>query len=247
MGYIKNFETLAINHERRVVLELIESALASIQPQKILAANFVLRDNFLAIGRSPAVNLEDFERIFLVGFGKGSAKISSIIEEVLGEKLTDGWVIDVSEEALLRIKFTLGTHPLPSQANIDFTNKVVEKLSGLTEKDLVIIVTCGGGSVMFEKPYKFTLEKMIDINQVLLHSGADINEMNTVRKHLDIVKGGDFAKIIYPATVFNLIFSDVPGNDLSVIASGPTVRDKTSIEDALNVLKKHNLEDKLML
>src|SRR3989344_2217646 len=115
MGYIKNFETLAINHERRVVLELIESALASIQPQKILAANFVLRDNFLAVGRSPAVNLEDFERIFLVGFGKGSAKISSIIEEVLGEKLTDGWVIDVSEEALLRIKFTLGTHPLPSQ------------------------------------------------------------------------------------------------------------------------------------
>ena len=246
MGYIKNYEALATSTERKIVLDLIEAAVASIQPELILRKNFSLQNKTLTI-QDKVLNIDEYERIFLIGFGKGSAKIASIIEKVLGDLLTKGYVIDVTSENFSKIDFTLGTHPLPSQANIDFTKNVVDKLSNLSEKDLVLIVTCGGGSVMFEKPYSLTLDRMIEVNRALLHSGADIHEMNAVRKHLDIVKGGDFAKIVYPATVFNMIFSDVPGNDLSVIASGPTVKDKTTVEDTLNVLKKYHIEEKLKL
>lgn len=246
MGYIKNYEKLALNHERRIVLELVESAIGAIQPQNVIYKNFILRNNFLSIGDAQ-VNIGEFDRIFLLGFGKGSAGISSIIEEILGERLYAGWVIDVIAQIFSKIEFTLGTHPLPSKENIDFTKKAVDGLSGLCEKDLVIIVTCGGGSVMFEIPDKLTLARMIEVNKALLHSGANIDEMNAVRKHLDVVKGGGLAEIIFPATVFNLIFSDVPGNDLSVIASGPTVKDKTTIEDALAVLVKYHLVEQLKL
>jgi len=244
MGYIKNFEKLALNHQRRIVLELVESALGAIQPQKVIHANFILRNNFLSI-KDAQVNIGEFDRIFLLGFGKGSAGISSIIEEILGDRLNAGWVIDVTNQVFSKIEFTLGTHPLPSFENIEFTKKAVGGLSGLSEKDLVIIVTCGGGSVMFAKPHSLTLERMIEMNKALLHSGADISEMNAVRKHLDVVKGGGFAQIIYPATAINLIFSDVPGNDLSVIASGPTVLDKTTQQDALKVIAKYDLVEKL--
>ena len=246
MGYIKNYDALATSDERKVVLDLIEVAVASIQPELILRKNFSLKGKTLTI-QDKVLNIGEYKRIFLIGFGKGSAKIASIIEKTLGDLLTKGYVIDVTSENFSNIDFTLGTHPLPSQANIDFTKNVVDKLSNLTEKDLVLMVTCGGGSVMFEKPNKLTLDRMIEVNKALLHSGADIHEMNAVRKHLDVVKGGDFAKIVYPADVFNMIFSDVPGNDLSVIASGPTVRDKTTVEDALAVLAKYNLVEELKL
>ena len=246
MGYIKNYDALATSDERKIVLDLIEAAVASIQPELILRKNFSLQSKKLTI-QDKVLNIGEYKRIFLIGFGKGSARIASIIERTLGDLLTRGYVIDVTSENFSKIDFTLGTHPLPSQANIDFTKNVVDKLSSLSEKDLVLILTCGGGSVMFEKPYSLTLDRMIEVNRVLLHSGADIREMNAVRKHLDVVKGGDFAKIVYPATVFNMIFSDVPGNDFSVIASGPTVRDKTTVEDALNVLKKYHIEEKLKL
>jgi len=246
VGYIKNYDALATSDERKVVLDLIEVAVASIQPELILRKNFSLKGKTLTI-QDKVLNIGEYKRIFLIGFGKGSAKIASIIEKTLGDLLTKGYVIDVTSENFSNIDFTLGTHPLPSQANIDFTKNVVDKLSNLTEKDLVLMVTCGGGSVMFEKPNKLTLDRMIEVNKALLHSGADIHEMNAVRKHLDVVKGGNFAKIVYPTDVFNMIFSDVPGNDLSVIASGPTVRDKTTVEDALAVLAKYNLVEELKL
>src|SRR3989344_8724911 len=97
MGYIKNFEKLALNHQRRIVLELVESALGAIQPQKVIHANFILRNNFLSI-KDAQVNIGEFDRIFLLGFGKGSAGISSIIEEILGDRLNAGWVIDVTNQ-----------------------------------------------------------------------------------------------------------------------------------------------------
>jgi hypothetical protein len=115
------------------------------------------------------------------------------------------------------------------------------------EKDFVIIVTCGGGSVLFEKPHTFTLEHMISVNKALLASGATISEMNVIRKHLSQVKGGGLAKILFPATVVNLIFSDVPGNDLSVIASAPLVKDPTSAKDAIAIFDKYALEEDQLL
>lgn len=246
MPYIKNYDQLATNDNRKVVLELIETAFASIAPSEVFKRDFSFTDSLLTI-QGKTFNLKDFERVFLVGFGKGSSGICKTLESTLGDTITEGYDIDVVEETFTRLKYTKGTHPLPSQANFDYTEMVITKLSSLTEKDLVLIVTCGGGSVLFEKPRTFTLDHMIAVNKALLASGATISEMNVVRKHLSLVKGGGLAKILFPATVANLIFSDVPGNDLSVIASAPLVKDPTTVEDAVAVFDKYALEDNQLL
>lgn len=241
MRYIKNHDILATNENRKVVLELIETAFAAIQPDQVFDNHFSLSNQKLKI-LDKTFDLSKFERVFLVGFGKGSALMCKILEEKLADFLTEGYVIDVVDQTFSKLKFTKGTHPLPSQANFDFTTQVIEKLNDLTEKDLVIITTCGGGSVLFEKPHTLDLNRMIVANRALLKSGATISEMNAVRKHLSKVKGGGLAKILYPASVVNLLFSDVPGNDLSVIASGPLVKDATTISEATKIYEKYGLE-----
>ena len=237
--FIKNFDQLAATPQRKIVLELIEEALSSIQSENIINNSIKLdRDNFWIKDKN--FDLSSFERVFLIGFGKGSAKNSKLIEEKLGDRLTAGHVIDTNPETFNKIHFTQGTHPLPSQTNVDFVNDLLSKFKNLTEKDLVIVVITGGGSALFESP-NISFEKLIAINEALLKSGANISEMNTVRKHLSKVKGGGLAKHLYPARVLGVIASDVPGNDLSVISSGPTVKDPTTIEDALSILKKYNI------
>lgn len=242
MPYIKNYDQLATNDNRKLVLDLAEAAFASVAPNEVFKQNLSLTDNVLKI-QDKSYDLTQFDRVFILGFGKGSAGNAKRIEETLGDHLTDGFVNDVVEdEHFAKIKYTKGTHPLPSQENFSFTNHAIEQLENTTEKDLVIVVTCGGGSVLFEAPHKLSLDQMIAVNKSLLESGANITEMNTVRKHLSKVKGGGLAKILYPATVVNLIFSDVPGNDLTVIASGPLVKDPTNLKDATDIYNKYHLE-----
>ncbi len=243
---IKNFDALNSTPQRKICLELIEAALESIQPKNVIKKNISLKESVLKI-QDKTFNLKDFDRVFLIGFGKGSAGISKRIETILKEKLTEGYIIDTTSEEFAKIKFTQGAHPLPSETNLDFTKKIIQQFNNLTIKDLAIVVIAGGGSVLFENPYKINLEKLTEVNNALLKSGANIIEMNIVRQHLSDVKGGGLAKILYPSTVVSLIFSDVPGNDISYIASGPTVKNHTTISDALDILKKYNLEKELNL
>lgn len=243
---IKNFESLNKTPQRKICLELIEAALSSIQPQNIIAKNLSLNNSVLTI-QNKTIDLTRFERVFLLGFGKGSAGLSKNIEDMLGNLLTEGYVIDLGMEQFSKIQLTIGTHPLPSEINLSFTKKALERLGNLTEKDLVIVVIAGGGSVLFEDPYRVDLEQLIEINKSLLFSGATIADMNIVRKHLSLVKGGGLIKPLFPASIISVIASDVPGNDLSVIASGPTVKDNTTKDQAIEVLKKYNLFEKLGL
>lgn len=229
MGFIKNYDQLNISPQRKIVLDLIEAAIESIQPEKVLE-NFSVQD------------LDKYEHVYLIGFGKGSAKISKIIEQKLGDKLTEGYVIDVTSAEFNRIQFTQGTHPLPSQTNIDFTKKVVERFEGkLSEKDLVLVVVCGGGSALFEFP-TVSLDELIKKNDELLRSGLTIAQMNEERKKISKVKGGKLAQILSPAKVLGLISSDVPGNDLSVISSGPTVINLPNVENKLMLSNKTALD-----
>jgi len=216
---IKNFKNLNISSERKIALEIFNSGLSALDYKKI---NF---DKYLKTKQN---------NIYLVGFGKGSAEIADILRKKI--KFKEIYVIDVKG------RYFRGTHPLPSKKNFLFTKKLIERFEGkLTKKDLVIVSVCGGGSAMLVYP-KISLKKYIQVNQELLKSGANIYEMNTIRKHLDLVKGGGLVKILYPAKIISLIFSDVPGNDLSFIASGPTVKDKTKITDALRIIKKYKLK-----
>lgn len=237
---IKNFDDLNTTPQRKICLELIESALSSIQPAQVFEQNINLNRNILKIMNSN-YDLNSYENIYILGFGKGSSGNAKILEDILSEKLTEGFVIDTKPENFKKIQFTKGTHPVISQVNVDFTEKVINRFSKLTEKDLVFVIVCGGGSAMFEKLHSVSLEQKIEIEKALLKSGATIFEMNKIRQHLSDVKGGGLAKILYPATVATLIFSDVPGNDIAYIASGPTVKDPTTIDDAILLIKKFNI------
>jgi glycerate-2-kinase len=239
---IKNFDELAITPQRKTFLEIIEAGLESIQPEENFKKTVKLENNILTILNSP-YDLNNFENVYLIGFGKGSAKNSKLLEELLGDKLTEGYVIDTNGESFEKIQFTLGTHPVTSQQNVDFTFKVMERFSKMTEKDLVLVIVCGGGSAMFEHPHSVSIEQKIEIEKALLKSGANIIEMNKIRQHLSDVKGGGLAQILYPSTVATLIYSDVPGNDITYIASGPTVKDNTTIEDAMALVNKFNIPD----
>lgn len=245
MKLIQNFHDLDDTPNRKIVLEVLEAGLASIQPQHVMRKKFVVHGNILTISEHQ-YDLRQFKNVYLLGFGKGAAGISKQIEKTLGDKLKKGYVIDTSPEHFTRkIDFTLGTHPLPSKENFQFTQKVIHELSALGADDLVLVVICGGGSAMLVAPIDdVSLDDKITMNKALLKSGADIIQMNTVRKRLSAVKGGKLAKILYPARVASLIFSDVPGNDLAFIASGPTVKDPTTIADAEKIIKKFHLDEK---
>lgn len=242
MPIVKNFEALATTPQRKTILELINTALESIQPSHVIDHNLKIEGNTLTIVNRK-FDLEAFNRIFLIGFGKGSAAISRIIEQKLGSKLAEGHVIDTNVEQFSKVHFTQGTHPLPSTINAAFTQALLQRITKLelTEKDLALVVICGGGSAMLVAPNKISLDQKIEVNRALLKSGATISEMNIIRKHLSEVKGGGLANFLFPATVASLIFSDVPGNDLSVIASSPTHLDQTTIEDAKKIISKFNL------
>jgi len=244
--YIQNYDQLAKTEERKIVLQLIDAAIAAIQPGEVMETHFTLQDKTLQI-RDTEIDLNKFQRVFLVGFGKGSAGISGVIEKKLGDVLTEGYVIDTKPQEFTKIQFTLGSHPLPSAENLAFTNTMLEKISNLKETDLVIFVTCGGGSAMLESPHTLRLDQLINLNKALLHAGANIHDMNVIRKHVSKIKGGGLAEHLYPATVVNLVFSDVPGDDLSVIASGPLIKDPSTVDQAWDLFLHYKLNETITM
>jgi glycerate-2-kinase len=163
------------------------------------------------------------------------------LEDVLGDSITDGVVLDVRGGKLRRIKSLVGTHPDPTQTNVSATREIISLLQSADEEDLILAVVSGGGSALLCSPYQLSCEVKASISTALMNAGANIEEVNIVRKHLSEIKGGNFAKFAYPARVMSLIFSDVPGNDIGVIASGPTVLDTTTVADASRIMAKYKV------
>ena len=240
MGYIKNIKELSQNSQRETVLSLIEEALFSIDPNNILNESIKYSKGILIV-QNQEFNLSKYKKIYLLGIGKGSSYLSSLINSQLDGYIDKGFVIDLTREDSKNIETTIGTHPLPSATNFEFSKKIMSKFAKLSSDDLVVSIICGGGSSLFEYS-SISLKDKIRVESELLHSGADIYEMNTLRKHLSLVKGGNLAKICYPATVLNLVFSDVLGNDLSFIASGPLIYDETTRDDAIKIVEKYNID-----
>lgn len=240
---IKNFKKLAVSEERRGLLGIVEAGLEAIDTKKAILNSIKIEKDKLLI-HEHSFSLKNAEKIIVVGIGKCSLEAGSALEKILGKRLTGGIVLDVHEGELKKIKTYTGDHPLMSPRNVDATRKIIELLSGLTEKDLVIFVISGGGSALLCQPKRFTCFEESAVVDALMHSGADIYETNTVRKHLSMARGGFLAKYAYPARVVSLIFSDVVGNNIEFIASGPTVKDTTTLEQAKLVLKKYKIYEK---
>lgn len=241
---IKNFDALAKTDMRRIALDIMDAGLQAVDTDAVIERNIRLEGDVLSVGGQMYL-LKDIKRVFVVAVGKCAVEASVAIERILGEKLSGGVLIDVKDaHQLKKIKAFKGTHPLPSEGNVLATREMVSWMRGFTEHDLVIFVISGGGSTLLCLPEETDWQDEAKIVNTLMRSGATIQEINTVRKHLSLARGGFFAKYVYPAQVTSLIFSDVPGNDVQFVASGPTVHDNTSLVEADEVIKKYQILEK---
>ena len=201
-----------------------------------------LRDDVLIAGGK---EMEIHGRLIVIGAGKPSAKMAQVVEETLGSHITDGLIVTKYGHALplRRMKLVEAGHPIPDTAGIRAVHDIRELLRGLTKEDIVLVLISGGGSALWPAPAEgITLEEKQEVTQLLLRAGATIRELNAVRKHLSDIKGGQLAKWAAPAGVISLIMSDVIGDPLDFIGSGPTAPDTTSFSDAFAIIQKYGLD-----
>jgi hydroxypyruvate reductase len=188
-----------------------------------------------------------YEHIYVIGAGKASAVMAQAVEKLLGKRVTGG-VINVKDghtAPLKRIELVECGHPVPDERGVRGAERIAELARQATAKDLVICLISGGGSALLTMPAQgLTLADKQAVTRLLLECGANIHEINTVRKHLSVIKGGQLAKRVAPAKLLTLVLSDVIGDDLSVIGSGPTWPDASTFADALDVLRRYEIVDR---
>ena len=232
---------------RQVAREVFREALRAADPVEAVLRHLRLREGALCVG---AVDyfLNQFSRIFVIGAGKAAARMALAVEQALGERVTGGLVITKTGQGqrLRKVQVREASHPVPDPAGVQATEELMEIARRAGEHDLVLCLISGGGSALLAAPAgKITLADLGAATGLLLNSGLSITEINTVRKHLSRVTGGRLAELVYPATLCALILSDVIADRLDVVASGPTVPDPTDFEDALAVLVRRNLFERM--
>ncbi len=244
---IKNAGQLIRGDRRRADgLSIIEAGIEAVLPENIIQNSVRLNGNILDI-KGHSYDLSRYRRILVAGGGKASATMAAELEKILGGRITAGTVNDrYGVEAHTKIiKVHHAGHPLPTAEGVKGVKEMLDMLSSAGPDDLVILLISGGGSALLPYPVKgVSLEDTTKLTDLLLKSGARIAEMNSVRKHISAIKGGQLLKYVDSATVVSLIVSDVVGDDTGFIASGPTTPDDTTFADALGILKRYNIHDK---
>jgi glycerate 2-kinase len=233
----------------RSACEIMAAAINAVDPYEIVKQTLGKTQTGLIIGNEE-IPFNEIDRIFLIGFGKASVPMSEALLEILDGKIDFAEAITKNEKSqptascLDKLSVHLAGHPIPNLDSVQSTRSVLEKFQGLTSRDLVLVAISGGGSALFCDPVPgITLEDYRKLTDILLKSGADIHEINTLRKHLDMVKGGRLVHRLNPAKIRTLILSDVIGDRLDMIASGPTVPDPTTYTDAVDIIKKYDLSN----
>lgn len=239
--WIKNKPALATTPQRQVVLDIIEAGFDAIDTEKAIQSTVSLSGKTLNI-KGQSFNLEGVDNIYVIGFGKASCLAASVIDEILGSTIKEGVAIGLAPVACEYIQTYGGTHPHPSVQNVELSEKIMELSKKITDKDLVIVIISGGGSALLCWPIE-ECHQANRLYQEFLKTGGDIKELNTIRKHISLLKGGGLAKQLYPGQVIGLVFSDVPGDNFQHVASGPTYKDSTTITDAQAILDKYKLTD----
>ncbi len=236
---IQNYKELATTKTRIDALEIVEAAFDAIDTKSVLEKNITVIDGIMTVMGQRFI-LADYKRIYIIGFGKVSCKAAYVLEGLLQGKVQDGAVIGIKEVTCDVVDTYAGTHPLPSHLNFTATKHIEEIATKATGDDLVLVVVSGGGSALLCSSLE-ECDQGQRLYEAFLGTGGTIEEMNTVRRHISKLKGGGLAKMLFPATVVGLIFSDVPGGDMASIASGPTFPDSSSVADAQVVIDKYGL------
>jgi len=228
------------------VKRILDASLSSVDPERAVIDHF-RRDGSSLIINGTRLPLDAFERIFLIGAGKAGEPMARAIQEILGDRLTIGVVVvkdGYAKNTTLtpQISIITAAHPVPDHRGIQAAKKILKLLQDTTHRDLVIFLFSGGGSALLTSPPPgISLPDLQNLTEILLRCGATINEINVLRKHLDEVKGGQLARRAAPARVITLILSDVIGDPLDIIASGPTVPDPSTFQDALSILERYSI------
>ena len=232
---------------RSDAVSIFEAGVNAVDPENAVRSHMSLRDGNLIINGT-AFDLSAFDNIYVIGMGKAAAPMARAVEDILGDRVTAG-IINVKHGhtvGLDKIKINEAAHPVPDEAGHSGAKEIVSLLEGTGERDLIIFLVSGGGSALLpHAAHGLTLEDKRILTARLLECGATIHEINTLRKHVSRVKGGRLARLAYPSTLISLILSDVIGDDLDSIASGPTVPDRSTFGDCIGIIEKYGLRDKL--
>ena len=227
-------------------MEIFTHALRAVDPVAAVKRCLKVEGEDLTVDGN-RYSLGDYERIYVTGAGKAGASMAQAVETILGDRITNG-VINVKYghvSRLKRVKLNEVGHPIPDEKGVSGSEEIAELLEQMGQKDLVICLISGGGSALLPSPTEgISLEDKQRMTNLLLECGANINEINAIRKHISKLKGGGLARLAYPATLVALILSDVVGDPLDVIGSGPTVPDKSTFGDCMAILTKYGLMDR---
>jgi glycerate-2-kinase len=233
---------------RESAKNILKSALKAVDPYNLIFEQIIRKESKLSFKSGYEIDLDKYNKVYILGIGKGVAPMARAVSKLLDDNLLSGDIIVKYEhgESIEKIVVHEAGHPIPDENTLNATSKVLNKLMNLNDNDLVFVLLTGGGSALFEKlPEMVSLENLQVMNELLLGCGASIHEINCIRKHISYIKGGQLARHIYPAKVITLALSDVVGDDLSVIASGPTTPDESTFEDAVTILEKYKIENKI--
>jgi len=238
---IQNGQTPELKQIRKDILDVLECAIDAVDPYNCVNSRF--NKNIITLDKK-IIDISDFENVYLVGFGKASIGMAKAVCDSI--KVEEGILVTNDSNANFQCKNIhsfVGGHPIPNQNSLIGAEKILETVEKCTEKDILIVLISGGGSALFIQP-RISLEDLQKTTDLLLKCGANINEINTIRKHLSYVKGGQLAKRA-KCKVLSLIISDIIGDPLEFIASGPTYPDSTTFQDVEKILQTYNLWQKV--
>jgi hydroxypyruvate reductase len=242
-----NKEELPVLPDRQNLPDIFNAAVAAVDPYNaVLKAARVEHEQLHVAGMK--YDLAAYDRIIVVGAGKATARMALAIESLLGGKITTGLIIvkDGHTAPLSIVEQVEAAHPVPNQAGIEGAQSILQLVRAADAKTLVMCLLSGGASALLVAPVAgISLQDKQEATRQLLNAGASIFELNAVRKHLSMVKGGRLAQAAFPAQLVTLIVSDVIGDPLDVIASGPTSPDQSTFADAWAVIEKFGLQEKL--
>jgi glycerate-2-kinase len=237
-----------VNNFNLTAKKIIKNALHAVDPYNLVLNNLKIKDNILLV-KDKKFDLDKFDKIHIIGCGKGATYLYKGLKKIAGQRISSGIVISIKEHSFKdkKVKFFEGSHPIPDKSSLESGNAVYNYIKDkINSNDLVFFLITGGASSILIKPFQgINFEDKIKINELLLSCGADIKEINCVRKHISAIKGGRLAELISPAKLVTFIVSDIVDSPFEYIGSGPTIGDSTTFSDAYKVLKKYNLTQKL--